>query len=81
MALFSASLIYQSRKITTSQREWEHELINADQRQYVVDPWPMIYAISDESDTINMYLEALNLPELVSIRQQQYDRYLKALNN
>ncbi len=27
MALFSASLIYQSRKITTSQREWEHELI------------------------------------------------------
>ena len=41
----------------------------------------MIYATSDESDTINMYLEALNLPELVSIRQQQYDRYLKALNN
>ena len=92
--------------------DW-HAKINADMRQYVVDPWPMIYATSDESDTINMYLEdiqtnvdenstafitgtkdiatefdgyisgleALNLPELVSIRQQQYDRYLKALNN
>ena len=92
--------------------DW-HAKINADMRQYVVDPWPMIYATSEESDTINMYLEdiqtnvdenatafitgtkdlatefdgyisgleALNLPELVSIRQQQYDRYLKALNN
>ena len=91
--------------------DW-HAKINAEQRQYVVDPWPMIYATTDESDTINMYLEdiqtnvdenatafitgtkdiatefdgyisgleALNLPELVSIRQQQYDRYLKALN-
>ncbi len=91
--------------------DW-HARINADLRQYVVDPWPMIYATSDESDTINMYiediqtnvdesatafimgnknintefdgyisgLEALNLGELVQIRQNQYDRYLKALN-
>ena len=91
--------------------DW-HAECNASLRPYVVDPWPMIYATSDESDTINMYiediqtnvdenatafitgtkdieiefdgyisgLEALNLPELVEIKQGQYDRYLTALN-
>ena len=36
--------------------------------------------IATEFDGYIAGLEALNLPELVSIRQQQYDRYLKALN-
>ncbi|MCR4896138.1 MAG: extracellular solute-binding protein [Lachnospiraceae bacterium] len=92
--------------------DW-HALINAQQRQYVVDPWPMIYSTTEESDTLNMYmtdiqtkvnedatafitgtksidaefdqyvseLNSLNLSELVSIKQKQYDRYLKALGN
>ena len=91
--------------------DW-HAEINRQMRPYVVDPWPQIYATSDESDTINMYmtdiqtnvdenatafitgnksldsdfdayisgLEALNLPAILEIKQQQHDRYLKALN-
>lgn len=36
--------------------DW-HAKINAELRQYVVDPWPMIYATTDESDTVNLYNE------------------------
>ncbi len=90
--------------------DWHAEK-NAELRQYVVSPWPDIYATSEESDTVNMYLtdiqtnvdengtafitgtkdietefdayiaglQALNLEELISIRQAQYNRYLEAL--
>ncbi len=35
--------------------DW-HAQINKEQEQYVKDPWPFIYATSDESDTIAMYM-------------------------
>ncbi|MCR5674900.1 MAG: extracellular solute-binding protein [Lachnospiraceae bacterium] len=35
--------------------DW-HAKSNAELRQYVVDPWPFIYATSDETDTINTYM-------------------------
>ncbi len=35
--------------------DW-HAASNAELRPYVVDPWPFIYATSDETDTINAYM-------------------------
>ena len=90
--------------------DW-HAEINRELRQYIKDPWPEIYATSEESDTANLYMEdiqskvdestvdfitgkknldsdfdayldeldSLNLPEMVEVRQSQYNRYLKAL--
>ncbi len=36
--------------------DW-HAKINAELRQYIKDPWPEIYATSEESDTMNLYME------------------------
>ncbi len=90
--------------------DW-HARINRELRQYIRDPWPEIYATSEESDTANLYMEdiqktvdestpdfitgkknldadfdayidkldSLNLAEMIEVRQSQYDRYLKAL--
>ena len=35
--------------------DW-HAQINAEQRQYVKDPWPFIYSTSEESEIINTYM-------------------------
>lgn len=90
--------------------DW-HAGINRELRKYIRHPWPEIYATSEESDTVNLYmpaiqakvdesasgfisgdrnlegdfdtyiadLQSLHLPEVVEVRQSQYDRYLKAL--
>ncbi|MCR5476090.1 MAG: extracellular solute-binding protein [Lachnospiraceae bacterium] len=36
-----------------------HARINGELRQYVRDPWPAIYATTQESDTVNLYLTDL----------------------
>ena len=90
--------------------DW-HAECNAWQRQYVVDPWPFVYATDEESSVINTYmtdietyvnenatafitgtkgmdqfdsyitgLDALNLAEVLTVKQGQYARYLAALN-
>ena len=33
-----------------------HAEINRDLRQYIRHPWPQIYATSEESDTVNLYM-------------------------
>ena len=89
-----------------------HAEINRQLRQYIRHPWPQIYATSEESDTVNLYmtdiqtkvdesatgfitgtmdlaefdtyisdLQSLHLDEVVEVKQAQYNRYLKALQN
>lgn len=89
--------------------DW-HAEINRWQEQFVVDPWPFIYATEEESEIINTYyvdietyvdenatqfitgtrsldefdaylsgLDSLNLAEVLRVRQDQYGRYLSAL--
>ncbi len=68
--------------------DW-HKDINKELRPYVTDPWPEVYATSEESDTINLYMADIqakvseNTDEFISGSKNldaDFDAYLAELD-